>query len=123
MEFGVSVLRKYPWFSDKIFQDAFGEDVNPLYKEKFISYIQQRDLAWGVRSDRKGYERELEVYHPNFCGKQLGFRQVIQELFFDPKNCETSYCLRSPLEVIFRVTQPSLKVMSKIAFKPVVLNF
>ncbi|KAB2600540.1 hypothetical protein D8674_040516 [Pyrus ussuriensis x Pyrus communis] len=67
------VLRRYLWFFDQAFQDVFGENATAFYREKFISCIQPRDLAWGVRSDR--YEHRLEVYHPNFCSRQLGFRQ------------------------------------------------
>lgn len=87
LEWGASVLIRYPWFLDNLFQDFFGVDVSSFCKEKFISCTQQRDLAWEVRSDRVGYERDLEVYHPNFCGRQLGFRQAIPVLFFDSVLC------------------------------------
>lgn len=69
LEWDASMLRIYPWFSDQIFQDAFWEDANSFCKEKFVSCIHQQDLAWGVRSDY-GYEHGLEVYHPNFYGRQ-----------------------------------------------------
>ncbi|KAB2595164.1 hypothetical protein D8674_030614 [Pyrus ussuriensis x Pyrus communis] len=119
--FGLRPSGRY--FSDQLFQDLFGNDVSSLCKEKFISCIQQRDLAWGVRSDKVGYERGLEVYKPNFCGRQLGFRQTIPVSFFDSLHCETSYHLRSPFKVTFRVSKCSLNVMSKITHKPVSLNF
>lgn len=80
LECGALVLRRYPWFSNNLFQDSFGEDASSFCKEKFISCIQQRDLAWGVWSDRAGYERGLEVYHPNFCGRQLGLDRQSQPL-------------------------------------------
>ncbi|KAM1654036.1 hypothetical protein ACFX2K_006479 [Malus domestica] len=99
LEWGGSVFMRYPWFSNQAFQDAFGEDANPFCREKFISCIQPRDLAWGVYSDC--YERGLEVYHPNFCSKQFGFRQAIPIPFFDSIHCDTSYRLQSPQEVIF----------------------
>ena len=67
LEWGASVLRIYPWFSNQAFQDAFGEDVSAFCKEKFISCIQQRYMAWGARNDR--YESGLEIYHPNFCSR------------------------------------------------------
>ncbi|KAM2546712.1 hypothetical protein TB1_018097 [Malus domestica] len=88
-----------------------------------MSSIQQRDLAWGVRSDHTGYERGLEVYHPNFCSRQLNFRQAILVPFFYSMHYETSYHLCFPLEVMFRAARCNLEVMSKIALKPVVLNF
>ncbi|CAN6551825.1 unnamed protein product [Malus baccata var. baccata] len=46
LEWGASVLRRYPWFSDQVFQDAPGEDATPFCREKIISCIQPRDLAW-----------------------------------------------------------------------------
>lgn len=65
----------------------------------------------------------MEVYHFNFCGKQLGFRQAIPVPFFDFIHCGTSYCLCFPSEVIFPSSRWILEVMSKITHKPVVLNF
>lgn len=123
LEWGASMLRRYHWFSDHLFQEFFDEDANNFYKEKFISCIQQRDLAWGVISDRVGYERRLEVYHPNFCGRQLGFKQVIPVPFFDLVQCGTSYHLHFPLEAIFQASRHSLEVMTKIAHKHVTLHF
>lgn len=117
------MLRRYPWFSDNLFQDSFGADASSFWKEKFISCIQQRDLAWGMRSDQAGYERWLEVYHPNFCGRQLGFRQAIPVPFFDLVHCRTFYCLLSPLEATFQASRHSLEVMTKIAHKPTTFNF
>ncbi|KAM1944769.1 hypothetical protein ACFX15_012965 [Malus domestica] len=64
LEWGASVLRRYPWFSDQAFQDAPGEDATSICRENFISCIQPRDMAWRVRGNR--YDRGLEVYHPNF---------------------------------------------------------
>lgn len=99
---GVGHLRakKYPWFSNQIFQDAFKENASNLCKEKFISCIQQRDLAWGVWSDR-GYECGLKIYPPNFYGRPLGFRQTIPVPFFDSMYCRTSYRLNSSVDMIF----------------------
>ncbi|KAM2647153.1 hypothetical protein TB1_000436 [Malus domestica] len=79
---------RYPWFSNQIFHDAFGEDTSSTYKEKFISCIQQRDLAWRVRIDRVGYERRLEVYHPNFCGSsvQPGSKELLH-----PQACGSKF--------------------------------
>lgn len=76
-----------------------------------------------MRSDRTGYECGLEVYHPNFCGRQLGFRQAISVPFFDSLHYGTSFYLHSPSKITFRVAQRSLKVMSKIAHKLMALNF
>ncbi|KAM2116242.1 hypothetical protein EV1_008910 [Malus domestica] len=121
LEWGASVLIRYSWFSNQAFPDAFGEDASPLYREKFISTIQSRDLAWGVRRDR--YECGLEVYHPNFCNRQLGLRQGIPIFFFDYFQCGTSCHLHSPPEVTFRAARRSLEVMSKVARKPMALNF
>lgn len=45
LEWGTSMLRRCPWFLDQIFQDAFGEDASSFCKKKFVSCIQQRDLA------------------------------------------------------------------------------
>ncbi|KAB2617769.1 hypothetical protein D8674_013638 [Pyrus ussuriensis x Pyrus communis] len=53
-QMGTSVLHRYPWFSDQIFQDVFGEDASSLYKEKFMSCIQQKDLAWRVARQEAG---------------------------------------------------------------------
>ncbi|XP_050114931.1 uncharacterized protein LOC126593094 isoform X1 [Malus sylvestris] len=121
LEWGASVLRRYPWFSDQAFQDAPGEDAAPFCREKFISCIQPRDLAWGVRGNR--YDRGLEVYHPNFCSRQLGFRQSIPVPFFDSIHCGTSFRLQTPSEAIFRAARRSLDVMSQAARHSVVLNF
>ncbi|KAB2625706.1 hypothetical protein D8674_017366 [Pyrus ussuriensis x Pyrus communis] len=54
--------KRFPWFSDKLFQDSFGEDANSFCKEKFISCIQQRDLAWGAKWYRK-YDGDLREAH------------------------------------------------------------
>ncbi|KAM2917187.1 hypothetical protein FF1_046022 [Malus domestica] len=121
LEWGASVLRRYPWFSDQAFQDAPGEDAAPFCREKFISCIQPRDLAWGVRGNR--YDRGLEVYHPNFCSRQLGFRQSIPVPFFDSIHCGTSFRLQTPSEAIFRAARRSLDVMNQAARHSVVLNF
>ncbi|KAM1714215.1 hypothetical protein ACFX12_024851 [Malus domestica] len=121
LEWGASVLRKYPWFSDQVFQDAPGEDATPFCREKFISCIQSRDMAWGVRGNR--YDRGLEVYHPNFCSRQLGFRQAIPVPFFDSVHCGTSFRLPTPSEVTFRAARRSLDVMSQAARKSIILNF
>ncbi|KAM1567211.1 hypothetical protein ACFXTH_046354 [Malus domestica] len=121
LEWGASVLRRYPWFSDQVFQDAPGEDATPFCREKFISCIQPRDLAWGVRGNR--YDRGLEVYHPNFWSRQLGFRQAIPVPFFDSVHCGTSFRLPTPSEVTFRAARRSLDVMSQAARKSIILNF
>ncbi|KAM2084315.1 hypothetical protein ACFX1R_022163 [Malus domestica] len=121
LEWGTSVLRRYPWFSDQAFQDAPGKDATPFCREKFISCIQPRDLAWGVRGNR--YDRGLEVYHPNFCSRQLGFRQAIPVPFFDSVHCGTSFRLQTPTEVTFRAARRSLDVMSQAARHFIVLNF
>ncbi|XP_070664595.1 uncharacterized protein [Malus domestica] len=121
LEWGASVLRRYPWFSDQAFQDAPSEDATPFCREKFISCIQPRDLAWGVRGNR--YDRGLEVYHPNFCSPQLGFRQAIPVPFFDSVHCGTSFRLQTPTEVTFRAARRSLNVMSQAARHSIVLNF
>ncbi|XP_050141119.1 uncharacterized protein LOC126617104 [Malus sylvestris] len=89
--------------------------------EKFISCIQPRDLAWGVRGNR--YDRGLEVYHPNFCSRQLGFRQSIPVPFFDSIHCGTSFRLQTHSEAIFRAARRSLDVMRQAARHSVVLNF
>ncbi|KAM2945857.1 hypothetical protein COP2_028722 [Malus domestica] len=65
LEWGASVLRRYHWFSDQAFQDAPREDATSSCREKFISCIQPRDMAWGVRGNR--YDQGLEVYHLNFA--------------------------------------------------------
>ncbi|KAM2257517.1 hypothetical protein EV2_002732 [Malus domestica] len=111
LEWGASVLRRYPWFSDQAFQDAPGEDATSSCKKKFISCIQPRDMAWGVRGNR--YDRGLEVYHPNFYSRQLGFRQTIPIPFFNSVHCGTSFRLVSPFEVTFRAARRSLEVMSQ----------
>ncbi|XP_050113946.1 uncharacterized protein LOC126592277 [Malus sylvestris] len=121
LEWGALVLRRYPWFSDQAFQNAPGEDATPFCREKFISCIQPRDLAWGVRGNR--YDRGLEVYHPKFCSRQLGFRQAIPVPFFDSVHCGTSFRLQTPSEVTFRAARRSLDVMSQVARHSVVFNF
>ena len=121
LEWGASVLRKYPWFLEQAFQDAFGEDADPLCREKFMSCIQSRDLAWGVRQER--YERGLEVYHPNFCGRQFGFRQAIAVPFVDSIHCGISYRLHSPSEDTFRAARRNLVVMNKVSRQPLAVNF
>ncbi|KAB2600419.1 hypothetical protein D8674_010690 [Pyrus ussuriensis x Pyrus communis] len=65
----------------------------------------------------------LKVYHPNFYGRQLGFRQAIPVPFFDSAHCGTSFHLHSPQEFTFLAARRSLEVMSKIARKLVALNF
>ncbi|KAM1299029.1 hypothetical protein ACFX2F_025768 [Malus domestica] len=70
-------------------------------------------MAWGVRGNR--YDRGLEVYHPNFCRKELGFRQAIPIPLFDSVHCGTSFRLSSLSEMTFRVAQRSLEVMSQAA--------
>ncbi|KAM1614707.1 hypothetical protein ACFX2K_024034 [Malus domestica] len=74
-----------------------------------------------VRSNR--YDRGLEVYRPNFCSRQLGFRQAIPIPFFDFVHCGTSFRLPSPSDVTFRAARLSLEVMNHAARKSIVLNF
>lgn len=105
------------------FQDSFRVDASKFCKEKFISCIQQRDMAWGVRSDQASYECGLEVYHLNFCGRQLGFENAIPVPFFDSIQYGTSYRLPSPSEATFWASKRILNVMTKIAHKPTTLNF
>ncbi|KAB2622608.1 TMV resistance protein N-like [Pyrus ussuriensis x Pyrus communis] len=67
--------------------EAFEEDASNLCKEKFISCIQQRDLAWGMRIDNTKYERELEVYHSNFTQGNIeevdvGLKEAVDALVF-----------------------------------------
>ncbi|KAM1378043.1 hypothetical protein ACFX2F_039558 [Malus domestica] len=78
-------------------------------------------MAWGVRGNR--YNRGLEVYHPNFCSRQLGFRQAIPIPFFDSVHCGTSFRLSSHLETTFRATRRSLEVMNQAAQKSIIFNF
>ncbi|KAB2632120.1 hypothetical protein D8674_028367 [Pyrus ussuriensis x Pyrus communis] len=58
---GVAPSRILVKFLDQLFQDSFEDDASSSSKEKFISCIQQKDLAWGIQSDRVGYERGLET--------------------------------------------------------------
>lgn len=76
-----------------------------------------------MRNDRASYKRGLEVYDPNYCGRQLGFKQTILVLFFDSVQCGTSYRLQSLSKATFWASRRSLEVMRKIAHKPTTLAF
>ncbi|KAB2608852.1 hypothetical protein D8674_012020 [Pyrus ussuriensis x Pyrus communis] len=60
-----------PFVKKNFGADSSNANLDQEHIEKFINF----------HSDR--YERRLEVYHPNFCIRQLGFRQAVPIPFFD----------------------------------------
>ncbi|XP_034197254.1 uncharacterized protein LOC117612697 [Prunus dulcis] len=75
----VVIRGTYPWFQTGfrlIEKEPEDEAARTDFRKKFLSITQPRDLPYGGGKP-PNYHLGAEVYHPNFCARQLGCPQLI----------------------------------------------
>ncbi|CAL9025006.1 unnamed protein product [Prunus brigantina] len=75
----VVIKRIYPWFQPgyRLFEkEPEEETARTDFRKKFLSVTLPRDLPYGGGKP-PNYHLGTEVYHPNFCARQLGCPQLI----------------------------------------------
>ena len=75
----VVIRRTYPWFQTgfRLFEkEPEDEAARTDFRRKFLSITLPRDLPHGGGKP-PNYHLGAEVYHPNFCARQLGCPQLI----------------------------------------------
>ncbi|CAL9018541.1 unnamed protein product [Prunus brigantina] len=75
----VVIRRAYPWFQPgyRLFEkEPEEETARTDFRKKFLSVTLPRDLPYGGGKP-PNYHLGAEVYHPNFCARQLGCPQLI----------------------------------------------
>ncbi|CAL8091253.1 unnamed protein product [Prunus armeniaca] len=75
----VVIRRTYPWFQPgyRLFEkEPEEETVRIDFRKKFLSVTLPRDMPHGGGKP-PNYHMGAEVYHPNFCARQLGCPQLI----------------------------------------------
>ncbi|KAI5342933.1 hypothetical protein L3X38_010809 [Prunus dulcis] len=75
----VVIRRTYPWFQTgfRLFEkEPEDEAARTDFRKKFLSITLPRDLPHGGGKPLN-YHLGAEVYHPNFCARQLGCPQLI----------------------------------------------
>ncbi|CAL8087063.1 unnamed protein product [Prunus armeniaca] len=68
-------MRTYPWFQPRfrLSEKEPEEEVTIFdFRKKFLSVTLPRDLSFGGGKP-PNYHFGAEVYHPNFCARQLGY--------------------------------------------------
>ncbi|KAI5312725.1 hypothetical protein L3X38_041899 [Prunus dulcis] len=73
------MIRTYPWFQlgFRLFEKEPKEEAARIdFRKKFLSVTLPRDLPHGGGKP-PNYHLVAEVYHPNFCARQLGCPQLI----------------------------------------------
>ncbi|CAL2270311.1 unnamed protein product [Prunus armeniaca] len=73
------IRRTYPWFQPghRLFEkEPEEESARTDFRKKFLSVTLPRDLPHGGGKP-PNYHLGAEVYHPNFCARQLGCPQLI----------------------------------------------
>ncbi|KAL6280385.1 hypothetical protein ACE6H2_017266 [Prunus campanulata] len=97
----VVVRRAYPWFQPRyrLFEkEPEDEAARTEFRKIFLSVSLLRDLLYGGGKP-PNYHLGAEVYHPNFCAKQLGCPQVIPFKFYRSYNRASSWRDSDNLEV------------------------
>ncbi|CAL2238070.1 unnamed protein product [Prunus armeniaca] len=97
----VVIRRTYPWFQPgyRLFEKEPEEEVARTdFRKKFLSVTLPRDLPHG-RGKPPNYHLGAEVYHPNFCARQLGCPQLIPLKSYRSCNRGTSWRDVDDLEV------------------------
>ncbi|KAI5312723.1 hypothetical protein L3X38_041897 [Prunus dulcis] len=75
----VVIRRTYPWFQTgfRLFEKELEDEAARTdFRKKFLSITLPRDLPHGGGKP-PNYHLGVEVYHPNFCARQLGCPQLI----------------------------------------------
>ncbi|CAL8167611.1 unnamed protein product [Prunus armeniaca] len=97
-----AVLRRtYPWFQPgyKLFEKEPKEEEDRIeFRKKFQSVMLPRDMPFGGGKP-PNYHLGAEVYHPNFCARQLGCPQLIPLKSYRGCNRSTSWRDSNDLDV------------------------
>ncbi|CAL2229875.1 unnamed protein product [Prunus armeniaca] len=97
----VVIRRTYPWFQPgyRLFEKEPEEEAARIdFKKKFLSVTLPRDLPHGGGKP-PNYHIGAEVYHPNFCARQLGCPQLIPLKSYRSCNRASSWRDLDDLEV------------------------
>ncbi|XP_016650444.1 PREDICTED: uncharacterized protein LOC103335343 [Prunus mume] len=97
----VVIRRTYPWFQPghRLFEkEPEDESVRTDFRKKFLSVTLPRDLPHGGGKP-PNYHLGAEVYHPNFCARQLGCPQLIPLKSYRSCNRGSSWRDADDLEV------------------------
>ncbi|CAL9012731.1 unnamed protein product, partial [Prunus brigantina] len=97
----VVLRRTYPWFKagHRLFEKEPEEEAARTdFRKRFLSITLPRDLPYGGGKP-PNYHLGAEVYHPNFCARQLGCPQLIPLKSYRSCNRRTSWRDADDLEV------------------------
>ncbi|CAL9006533.1 unnamed protein product [Prunus brigantina] len=97
----VVIRRTYPWFQPgyRLFEKEPEEEAARTdFRKKFLSVTLPRDLPYGGGKP-PNYHLGAEVYHPNFCARQLGCPQLIPLKLYRSCNRGSSWRHLDDLEV------------------------
>ncbi|CAL2270528.1 unnamed protein product [Prunus armeniaca] len=97
----VVIRRTYPWFQPghRLFEKGPEEEAARIdFRKKFLSVTLPRDLPYGGGKP-PNYHLGVEVYHPNFCARQLGCPQLIPLKSYRSCNMGSSWRDVDDLEV------------------------
>ncbi|BBG99802.1 hypothetical protein Prudu_009610, partial [Prunus dulcis] len=97
----VVIRRTYPWFQAgfRLFErEPEEENARTDFRKKFLSITLPRDLPHGGGKP-PNYHLGAEVYHPNFCARQLGCPQLIPLKSYRSCNRASSWRDADDLEV------------------------
>ncbi|CAL2228743.1 unnamed protein product [Prunus armeniaca] len=97
----VVLRRTYPWFQPRfrLFEKEPEEETARIdFRKKFLSVTLPRDLPH-EGGKPPNYHLGAEVYHPNFCARQLGYSQPIPLKSYRSCNWATSWRDLDDLEV------------------------
>ncbi|CAL8090216.1 unnamed protein product [Prunus armeniaca] len=97
----VVLRRTYPWFQPgyRLFEkEPEEEEARTEFRKKFLSVTLPWDLPFGGGKP-PNYHLGAEVYHPNFCARQLGCPQLIPLKSYRSCNWATSWRDLDDLEV------------------------
>ncbi|CAL9024629.1 unnamed protein product [Prunus brigantina] len=89
----VVLRRSYPWFQPghRLFvKEREEEEAKIDFRKKFLSVTLPRDMPFGGGKP-PNYHLGAEVYHPNFCARQLGCPQLIPLKSYMSCNRATSW--------------------------------
>ncbi|CAL2267318.1 unnamed protein product [Prunus armeniaca] len=95
------IRRTYPWFQPghRLFEkEPEEESARTDFRKKFLSVTLPRDLPHGGGKP-PNYHLGAEVYHPNFCARQLGCPQLIPLKSYRSCNRGSSWRDADDLEV------------------------
>ncbi|CAL9000847.1 unnamed protein product [Prunus brigantina] len=97
----VVLRRTYPWFQPgyRLFEKELKvEEARIEFRKKFLSVTLPREMPFG-RGKPPNYYLGAEVYHPNFCARQLGCPQCIPLKSYRSCNRATSWRDSDDLDV------------------------